>query len=128
MDTFITEKSKYRISNELFNNCFNYFERFYKLSILRNQLINNYYVETAIDSHIWQSNNKIIPLFLRSLHAAIKRKKAQIQVGLKHSGTFQRSCSLIDELRMCELFRHYFYICFFIYFLHNRSGFYSKFI
>jgi len=117
MDTLINEKSKYRISNELFNNCFNYFERFYKLSILRNQLINNYYVETAIDSHIWQSNNKMIPLFLRSLHAAIKSKKAQIQFGLKHSGTFQRSCSLIDELRMCELFRLYFYICFFIYFL-----------
>jgi hypothetical protein len=121
MDALINEKSKYRISNDLFNNCFNYFERFYKLSILRNQLVNNYYVETTVDRHIWQSSNKIIPLFLRSLHAAIKRKKAQIQVGLKHSGTFQRSCSLIDELMMCELCRCYFYICLFIYFLHNRS-------
>ena len=92
MDTIIKKQSKYRISNKLFNNCYNYFHRFYKLSILRNELINDHSVDTAVDApgnFLTESLKSVLPLYLIEIHKAIEARKQMIGQDLVADGTFE---------------------------------------
>ena len=105
IDTLINEKPKKKISKELFNNCYNYFERFYKLSILRNELINDHCVVTEVNSpaNIWpMPDTKIIPLFLRRLHGYTFDHKDELEIEILFS---EEKSQIIDYFKLREFCR-----------------------
>ena len=101
MDTIIKKQAKYRISNELFSNCYNYFERFYKLSILRNELVNDHRVDSTVDEPgkiYLESLKSFLPLYLIEIHKAIYAKEQKIELELVPDACFPHSQILLWQL------------------------------
>ncbi len=111
MNDLIYEKSKQRISNEVFNICYNYFKRFYKLSILHNELINDYYVRTKIDLPGNNSYNSdyekkyeefIVPSYLIKLHNASKYTTKKVTSVLETKRFDRWNIELLRQLGPCK--------------------------
>jgi hypothetical protein len=111
MNDLIYEKSKQRISNEVFKNCYNYFKRFYKLSILNNELINDYYVRTKIDLPENISYNSdyekkyeefVVPSYLIKLHQASKYTTKKVTSVLETKVFDRWNIELLRQLGPCK--------------------------